>query len=109
METRPTSLHGRVRRLLPRSRPLRGFAAWAELAESSQSELGATVTHIVATSKRKSSKPRKAAVTAKLRDMVQDVERWPLSDQLLRALEELEDGPEGDDPPPASTAARRRS
>ena len=63
------------------------------------------MTSIMAAKKRKITKSGKAAVTAKLRAMVEDVERWPLSDQLLKAIEELDDtssegAPPTDDPAP---------
>jgi uncharacterized Ntn-hydrolase superfamily protein len=59
----------------------------------------------MAAKKRRTTKTGKAAVTAKLRAMVEDVERWPLSDRLLKAIEELEDtggdvpGSQSDAPP----------
>lgn len=53
----------------------------------------------MAAKKRKSSETSKAAVSAKLRAMVEDVAHWPMSDQLLRAIEDLEAAPEDAAPP----------
>lgn len=103
------SLHARSRRL--RSRPLRAFAAWACLPESSQYGLGGPVTSIMAAKTRKTTKAKKAAVSEKLRAMVEDVERWPLSEQLIKALDELGDGPgaEASEDEPARAVTPKRT
>ncbi|MFC3078268.1 hypothetical protein ACFODL_09245 [Phenylobacterium terrae] len=106
------SLHARTRRLSGRSRPLRAFAAWACLPDSSHYGLGGPVTNIMAAKTRKTTKAKKAAVSEKLRAMVEDVERWPLSEQLLKTLDELDDGPgaesSADKPAPAATPKGKR-
>ena len=45
----------------------------------------------MAAKQRKISPAEKASVSAKLQEMVQDVERWPLSEQLLKVLDQIED------------------
>lgn len=115
METRLTPLHVRMRRFSGRSRPLRGFAGWAGPPESSQYGLGAPVANIMAAKSRKNTKARKAAVTDKLRAMVQDVGRWPLSDQLMRTLDALDEGseacaaPADSEPSPTAKTPRKKN
>jgi hypothetical protein len=87
---------GRTRRLSARGRPLRAFAAWASLTDSSQDGHAIAASSYLTVKKRKSSSAEKAAATARLRAMVQDVERWPLSEQLLKTIALLEDEAEAD-------------
>lgn len=66
----------------------------------------------MAAKKRKSTKAKKAAVSQKLRAMVEDVERWPLSDQLIKALDELEGAPDAGlepEPPPAERPPKKKT
>ncbi|HEY9216639.1 MAG TPA: hypothetical protein VIO94_01215 [Phenylobacterium sp.] len=44
----------------------------------------------VMAAKKTTTKGKKAAVSAKLRAMVEDVERWPLPTSLLQMLDEMD-------------------
>lgn len=72
-------------------RPLRAVTPWASSADLTKVAEGMLATRVMAAKQRKISPAEKASVSAKLQAMVQDVERWPLSEQLLKVLDQLED------------------
>jgi hypothetical protein len=66
--------------------------SWAATPESREVSGGGPVTDVMAAknSAKSPSKAQTAAVSARLRAMVEDVERWPLPDSLLKVIDELE-------------------
>ena len=72
---------------------LRGYALWPAHPESRDLDLGGAMAGVMASKKHiKPPAPSKeAVVSARLRAMVEDVERWPVPEALLHVVENLEE------------------
>lgn len=95
METRLSLPFPASRSLALPPQLLRGLDHWAQTPESRDPKLGGPVTDVMAAKKKETapSRAQVAAVSARLRAMVDDVERWPLPETLLRVIEDLDAPP----------------
>jgi hypothetical protein len=72
---------------------LRDLPLWPLTAESRDLDLGGAMAGVMAPKKQIKSPDasKECAVSARLRAMVEDVERWPVPEALLQVVENLEE------------------
>ena len=92
METRLSLPFPASRSLALPPQLLRELDHWAQTPESRDPKRGGPVTDVMSAKKSdiSPSRAQMAAVSARLRAMVEDVERWPLPESLLQVIEELD-------------------